>query len=99
MTQRRSIDYGPWLCRKDVWPFKLPEVEIGFQVPNVSALFCAPPAIWNSGASLVAQLVQRVCCKLRARQSDFESFDSLQADLHRDFDANFILRTLLLLVI
>jgi hypothetical protein len=64
MTQRRNVDFGPGLRRKDVWLFNLPEVQSGFEtlkVPSVSARFGTSPAIWNFGTWLVARLVPRVC--------------------------------------
>jgi hypothetical protein len=63
MAERRNVDYGPGLQRKDVWLFNLPEVKTGFEVlrvPNVSARFGTSPAIWNFATWLVARLVPRV---------------------------------------
>lgn len=63
ISERRAVDYGPGLGRRDAWLYNLPEVRTGFEVlgvPSVSARFGTSPAIWNLGMWVTARLAPKV---------------------------------------
>eukprot|EP00892_Ulva_mutabilis_P008194 jgi/Ulvmu1/5747/UM025_0001.1 len=59
VSERRCVDFGPGLRKRDVWLYNLPEVKSSFKVlgiPSVSARFGTSPDIWNWATWLLARL-------------------------------------------